>query len=370
MADGARIGDRLEHAIESHTELEVEGQVTPVEQAPAKRPRSLVRTMVWLAITGVSLYLVLPSILDTLGSWGDIKRFAPGWLLVMLLSQTASLACLWALQHIAIAVASWTAVISSQLAGNGLAKVAPGGGALGSALQYGMLTDAGVPSRNAVSGLTASNILTFGVMLALPVLAIPTLIRGGVQRTLVEAMIGGLVVFTVLAVISTLAMTSDGLLLWVGRVAQRVRNRLRPKSEPLTNLPQRLIRERDRVLETLGPRWKRAVAATVGRWAFDYGTLLAGLAAVHDRPRAGLVLLAFCAAQLLAQIPITPGGLGFVEAGLTAMLTLAGVGAGNAVLVTFAYRLFSYWLPMPVGLGAWLWHRRHYAESRLRSARG
>jgi uncharacterized membrane protein YbhN (UPF0104 family) len=42
------------------------------------------------------------------------------------------------------------------------------------------------------------------------------------------------------------------------------------------------------------------------------------------------------------------------------MLTLAGVRAGDAVLATFAYRLFSYWLPLPVGLGAWVWHRRRY----------
>jgi len=70
------------------------------------------------------------------------------------------------------------------------------------------------------------------------------------------------------------------------------------------------------------------------------------------------VLLAFCGAQLLTQIPITPGGLGFVEAGLTAMLALAGVSAGNAVLATFAYRLFSYWLPLPVGLAAYAAHRR------------
>ena len=41
---------------------------------------------------------------------------------------------------------------------------------------------------------------------------------------------------------------------------------------------------------------------------------------------------------MLAQIPVTPGGLGFVEAGLTAMLALAGVNAGDAVLATFAYR--------------------------------
>ena len=70
--------------------------------------------------------------------------------------------------------------------------------------------------------------------------------------------------------------------------------------------------------------------ATVGRWAFDYATLLAALAAVGSTPRPALVLLAFCAAQVLAQVPVTPGGLGFVEAGLTATLALAGVGPGKA----------------------------------------
>ena len=53
---------------------------------------------------------------------------------------------------------------------------------------------------------------------------------------------------------------------------------------------------------------------------------------------------------MLAQIPITPGGLGFVETGLTALLALAGVSAGDAVLATFLYRLFTYWLPLPLGL--------------------
>ena len=115
--------------------------------------------------------------------------------------------------------------------------------------------------------------------------------------------------------------------------------------------------ERDRILTILGHDWKRALAATVGRWAFDYATLLAALAAVGSNPRPSLVLLAFCAAQVLAQIPFTPGGLGFVEAGLTGMLALAGVSAEDALVATFAYRLFSYWLMMPVGLGALGLHR-------------
>jgi uncharacterized protein (TIRG00374 family) len=353
-----RLGDRFEQAIGEHTDAQ--RQIARGEAEAPGRSRQIRRTIFWLALTGISLYLVAPSVLDTLGSWRDIRRFAPGWLAAMLLAESAAFGCLWVLQHLAIAGSTWPAIITSQQAGNALSKVAPGGGAIGAALQYRMLVVARVSERAAVSGLTAANLLVFAVVLALPVLAIPTLIRGSVHRTLVEAAVAGLVVFVLLAAVGTVFLTTDGPLLWVGRTAQRIRNRLRPKSEPLEDLPERLLHDRDRILETLGPRWKRALLATVGRWGFDYLALLAALAAVNDEPRAGLVLLAFCAAQLLAQVPVTPGGLGFVEAGLTAMLTLAGVGAGNAVLATFAYRLFSYWLPMPVGLGAWVWHRRRY----------
>ena len=100
----------------------------------------------------------------------------------------------------------------------------------------------------------------------------------------------------------------------------------------------------------LGARWKHALAATAGRWLLDFMTLLAALAAIGSYPRPSVVLLAFCAAKALGNIPVTPGGLGFVEAGMTAMLVLAGVDPGDAVLATFAYRLFSYWLPLPFGL--------------------
>jgi uncharacterized protein (TIRG00374 family) len=71
------------------------------------------------------------------------------------------------------------------------------------------------------------------------------------------------------------------------------------------------------------------------------------------------VLLAFVLASVLAMIPLTPGGLGFVEAGLTGALTVAGVPAAAAVLATLLYRLFSYWLPLPAGaVAATLFARR------------
>jgi uncharacterized protein (TIRG00374 family) len=340
-------GDRVEHAIERHTDTAGEIERGEAEEPPRGRLR---KTVIWLAITGVSLYLVFPSVGEVLGSWRQITRFSLLSLGAMALLQAASLACLWMLQRVALRTRRWRPVIASQLAGNALSKIAPGGGAMGAALQYKLLVQAGLPSSSTVGALTAVNLLVFAVVLALPVLAIPALLRGAVNRNLLETAAAGLVFFFVASGVGALLLSTDGPLIWIGRTAQRIRNRLRRRAEPLRGLPKRLLHERDRILQTLGPRWKRALAATVGRWMFDYATLLAALAAIGSHPRPALVLLAFCGAQVLAQIPVTPGGLGFVEAGLTAMLALAGVSAGDAVLATFAYRLFSYWLPLPFGL--------------------
>jgi uncharacterized protein (TIRG00374 family) len=272
--------------------------------------------------------------------------------------EALTLACLWVLQRLALPSAPISAIIDSQLAGNALAKIAPGGGAVGGALQYKMLVERGQPGPPVVAALTAVNLLTFAVVLGLPVLSLPALFGGSVDRSLAQAAYVSLAVFALLTAGGALLMNRDGFLDWTARAVQSLRNRVRRKAEPLTGLPDRLRRERDRLKTTLGARWKPALLATVARWAFDYAILLAALAAVGSYPVPGLVLLAFCAAQLLSQIPITPGGLGFVEAGLTATLALAGVGAADAVLATFIYRLFTYWLPLPVGLAAFGLHQR------------
>jgi uncharacterized protein (TIRG00374 family) len=360
VAEHRSIGDRVENAISEHADAELE--IERGERESESRGPSLRRTAFWLAVTGVSLYLVAPSLLDVLGSWRDLERIDWIWFPVMLALQVGSLACLWALQRMALHRARWRNVVESQLAGNALGKIAPAGGAIGAALQYRMLVEAGLERGRTVAGITAVNLLTFAVVLALPVLALPTFLRGSVDRTLVEATLIGVGVFALLSAAAVALIAFDRPLTLVGRAAQAVRNRLRRGDAPLRGLPERLRRERDRLVSTLGPQWKEAVVATVGRWAFDYATLLAALAAVGATPRPSLVLLAFCAAQVLAQIPVTPGGLGFVEAGLTAMLALAGVGAGRAVLATLAYRLFSYWLPLPAGLAGFFAHRRRYSQ--------
>ena len=304
------LGDRVERAIDEHADVERE-IAAGESRAPARR--RIIRISIWLGLMGVSLYLVFPSLTDVLSSADDAAGLGVGWLAAMAGAQAIALLCLSALQHIALRVASWFAVITSQLAGNAMAKVAPGGGAVGAALQYRMLAQSGVERPRIVGALTAANLMTFAVVLALPVMAIPAIITGRVEGRLLQAALIGAGVFVALAALGAWCLASDRPLVAVGNVVQRVRNRLRRrKAAPLTGLAARLLRERDRILATLGPRWKRALAATVGRWAFDYATLFAALQAVGSHPRPSASLLAFCAAQLLAQVPVTPGGLGFV----------------------------------------------------------
>jgi putative heme transporter len=321
----------------------------------------LAKRGVLLAVTGVSLYLLAPALLEVFGAFDRLDDFNPLWWIAMVLLQVGSYACMWAVQRLAMQTERIAPVVTSQLASNAFGRVVPGGVAAAGAMQYAMLTRAGVPAGRAASGMTASSVLVFGILLALPLLALPAVLFGApVDPGLGKAALIGGVMFVLLFVAGAAAILWDRPLLVVGRAAQSIRNRVRRKRPPLTGLPDRLLRERNSVTMVLGRRWWEALLLAAGRWLLDYLTLLAALNAVHADPRPSTVLLAFCAAQFLGTLPLTPGGLGFVEAGLTGTLALAGVPAGAAVVATLAYRLVSFWLPIPAGGIAAILHRRHY----------
>ena len=61
------------------------------------------------------------------------------------------------------------------------------------------------------------------------------------------------------------------------------------------------------------------------------------------------LLVAFGLANVLAAIPITPGGLGVVEAVLTSTLVGFGLDRGTAAISVITYRLAAFWLPIPLG---------------------
>lgn len=329
-------------------------------------PGALTRRGLLLLVTGVSLYLLAPALLEVFGAFDELDEISPLWFPVMVALQIGSYACIWGVQRLAVRAEHWGPVVTSQLAANSFGRVVPGGVAAAGAMQYAMLVRGGVPAAAAASGMTASSLLVFGTLLALPLLTLPAIVGGvAVNPYLTRAAIGGVVLFALMVGVGAASVVSDRPLTLVGRAAQAVVNRFRRHREPLTGLPERLLSERDIVIRVLGRNWWQALLLASGRWVLDYLTLIATLYALGTEPRASLVLLAFCAAQLLGTLPLTPGGLGFVEAGLTGTLALAGVGAGAAVVATLAYRLVSFWLPIPAGAVAAVVHRRRYGTAEV-----
>lgn len=344
--------------------LALDEPVLDLAHAPPRTRRAIIGRSILLAVMAVSLYLLAPSLIQTFASIEDLRRVNPVWFLLLLGLQAASFGCVWALQRLALRTSRWFAVATSQVAGNAFSRIVPAGGAAGVALQYRMLAEAGVPTTTAASSLTAVSLLTTGTVLALPVLALPAILGGTpVDSGLVRAAWLGLFVFVVMTGVGALLLFADRPLRAIGRAVQWLMNRFRRSQPPSTDLPERLMAERDLVRDTLQSRWWEALLASVGRSLFDYGSLLVALLAVGADPNPSLVLLSYVASQVLAMIPITPGGLGFVEVGLTATLTAAGVPAALAVVATLAYRLASYWIPLFAGLvAAWLFRRRYRSQ--------
>lgn len=92
----------------------------------------------------------------------------------------------------------------------------------------------------------------------------------------------------------------------------------------------------------------RPVGWSALNWTFDIGVLVLLLHAVGARAPLLGVLVAFAVGNLLNALPVTPGGIGLVEAGLTGTLIGFGVDAAAASVAVLAYRAIAYWLPAAV----------------------
>ncbi|NJC73493.1 flippase-like domain-containing protein [Planosporangium thailandense] len=106
-----------------------------------------------------------------------------------------------------------------------------------------------------------------------------------------------------------------------------------------------------------------ALAFAVANWLADLGCL-AAVAEAFDLPVSLFQLgTVYVVVQLVRQVPITPGGVGVIEASLLASLVAAGARQGPAAAVVLGYRLFSAWLIVPAGLFAWALLRRRQSPA-------
>jgi uncharacterized protein (TIRG00374 family) len=331
---------------------------------PTRTHRWSFGRVAFLVATGVCLYIFAPSIAEVFEAWGRLGEVHPAALVAVVALEGLSFVCIWILQRTTLRTTEWYSVAMSQLAGNAFNRITPGGGATGAALQARLLSDAGFSGTTAASALATESILISAVVVAMPLLALPAIILAGtaVPGNLADGLWIGAGVCAVLVGILALLFGGRRVVAWLGTTIQRLVNvrRLRRGQPLLVGLGDRLLDERDEIRQSLGAHWIQALGAAVGRWGFEYFALLVTLYAIGASPDIWLVFLAFIVASVLSMIPLTPGGLGFVEAGLAGTLAIAGIGGGKAVLATLVFRLASFWLPMPVGAVAAVLFRRRY----------
>jgi uncharacterized protein (TIRG00374 family) len=78
------------------------------------------------------------------------------------------------------------------------------------------------------------------------------------------------------------------------------------------------------------------------------------------------VLAAFAFVRLVSALPITPGGLGVVELGLSAALIAAGGPKAPVVAAVLLYRALTYLPPILIGLVLYLKYKKGSAARRER----
>ena len=158
------------------------------------------------------------------------------------------------------------------------------------------------------------------------------------------------------AVAATLIIAAGGLVLgltrgrqWVERVVHSIAARL-PRVQPET--AERQVRRLAENLRAFASN-RQVLLSAIGwaslNWLLDAASLWIFLAAFGYHAGVEGLLIAFGLANVLAAIPITPGGLGVVEGILIPTLVAFGAPYGVAVVGVISYRLVNFWLPIPIG---------------------
>jgi uncharacterized protein (TIRG00374 family) len=312
-------------------------------------------------------YVVLPRVLS---ARADLHLFLDAsWLLLLLALalEAASLLSYTGLTRLILPLVTRPRFVDQlriDLTGLGVSHIVPGGGATAAALRYRLMTEQGVPPEDAAS--------TAAVQSAVAAIGLVGTFLGGL------VLMGPRLVSQPGYLLAGLAAAATLVVVGLGLHHLRVSGPPRPAAR----LDRRTVetagngRRSTRALGRLEARFGDAVRATarrvsvlardphvrlavfasaVSNWVFDAASLWVCLRCYGLTLEPGALLAAYGAANLLALLPVTPGGLGIVEGVLVPALTgLGGVGVAPVTLGVLTWRLLEFWIPIPVAGLAYL----------------
>ncbi len=365
-ADDVGVAERAiedaEQAIEATVEAEEEleqsersgegllGTNVTTEMLKVTGAKTLKRTPAVIAFFLVFNYFVLPQLGGFRQAWEQLSQVNP---FLLLLALGLELAALWAYARLTRVTLppepklGLGLILRIQLSTKAVTNLVPGGSAAGGTLGYRLLMQSGVDGASAgfsmaTVGLGSAVVLNLMLWVAL-LISIPL---DGFNPAYGTAAIVGMVLMAVFAALVFLLFRgSDAAIRVVRAVARKV-----PYLDPDT--AERFVRTLVRRLGHLmdNPTLiRRGIFWATLNWMLDASALWVFVRAFGTALNPVDVIVAFCVANILAVIPITPGGLGFVEATLIATLVGFGLNRSEAAIAVVTYRLAQFWLPIPLG---------------------
>src|SRR6186997_3269076 len=112
---------------------------TTAHRTRKEERRKIIGRVVMLLVTGVSLYIVAPSLIELFGDIPKLADVFPLWFVPIFVLESLAFVSIWVLMGVALRSTRWFDIACAQLTGNALSRALPGGAATGGATQYEML---------------------------------------------------------------------------------------------------------------------------------------------------------------------------------------------------------------------------------------
>jgi uncharacterized protein (TIRG00374 family) len=322
------------------------------DAAPKKRfafPREIRLILSLGSLIFVFEYLVLPQIGPARHALPLLAAVNPVLVIVAVALEVGAILCYVELTRTVLYpyAPSRYNTLRVNMAGLAISHVVPGGTAPAGALSYRIFNELGVPKETNAFGLAAqgsgSAVVLNLIFWAALVISIPL---NGFNPAYGFAALAG--VFLLLAFFGTILLITRGQRradAWLRVVARHVPS-LKPDA-----ISALLKKVADRITVLITNRrtlwWAFTWAAL--NWLLDAACLWVFLWSFGSVVSPIDLLVAYGLANVLAAIPLTPAGLGVVEAVLITSLVGFGVPHSQAILAVLAYRLVNFWIPIPLG---------------------